>query len=231
MVRHLAFLAVLALAVGGSLGCVTKSTTTDGDRQVVDQSRQAITEAALDLKAAQAQAAEGSKSWTMIGIGLAKIADAERGLAHLQEVHGPPLEPKIYTQANMDAAIAQSKKEHTESNVGKVLMGIGGLAAGIAGAYLGMPWLSQLFPKMTGKVGEMAKTGVEIFVSMRKKAEESGGSITSKDMLTIAKEFNVSAGIDGMVNKASTAFEEKLGFKPTIKLLDAQAPSPVPAAA
>ncbi len=231
MQKALALLVVLALAVGGSLGCVTSSTTTDGDRQVVHQSKQAIAEAAGDLKAAQTDVPEGSKSWTMIGLGLAKLADAQRGMEHLQVVHGPPAEPKLYSKEEMDRAIAQSTKEHEESNVGRVLVGIGGFAAGIAGAYFGMPWLSQIFPKMTGKVGELAKTGVEIITAARQKAEESGGSISVRDLLKIAKEYNASAGVDAMANKAATAFEEKLGFKPTIKLLDAQTPSPVPAAA
>ena len=230
--RKLALLAILALAVGGSLGCVTKNSTTDGDRQVVDLSRQAVEEAQSDLKAAQAAAPQSSQSWTMIGVGLAKLADAQRGLEHLQVVHGPPLERKKYTQEEMDLAIAKSIKDHEESNVGRILYSVGGVAAGIAGMWFGMPWLSSLFPALAGKWKAAADTGVQIITSLRQKAEEPGG-LKAKDLLTIAREYNASApkGVGDFMEKAATAFEEKLGFRPTVKLPDAQAPVPAAVAA
>lgn len=230
--KSLAFMVVLALVVGGSLGCVTENSTTDGDRQVVDLSRQAVEEAQGDLKAAQAAVPQGSQSWTMIGLGLAKLADAQRGMEHLQVVHGPPVERKKYTQEEMDRAIAKSIKDHEESNVGRILYSVGGVAAGIAGMWFGMPWLSGLFPALAGKWKAAADTGVQIITSLRKKAEEPGG-LKPKDLLEIATEYGASApkGVDAYMKKEATAFEQKIGFKPTIKLLDPAPISPAPALA
>jgi hypothetical protein len=228
--KSFAFVLVLALAWGGSIGCVTSSTVTEGDRQVVDQARKANQAAIVDLEKAQDAATEGSETWTLIGLGLRKLADVERGAAHLQEVHGPPTEAKLYSEAEMTAAIAKSKEEHAQSPFSQILLGGLGVAAGIGGALLGMPWLSKLVPQLTGKVGELAKTGVEIITAARKKAEEDGGRISIKDLLSIAKEYNVSAGVDDLANKAATAYEEKLGFKPTVKLAEEPAaPAPAPA--
>lgn len=228
--RTLATLAVLALAVGGAMGCVTASTVTDGDRQVVDQGRKGLEGAIEDLEKARAAATEGSESWTMIGLGISRLNDVKRGAAHLQEVHGPPKEPKPYSAENMTAAIAQSKEEHAASGLTNIVYGAGGVLVGIASAYFGMPWLAGIFPKLTGKTGELAKTGVEIFTSIRKKSEESGGSIGTRDMLKIAREFVVSAGVEKLVAKQATAFEEKLGYKPAVKL-DEPAASALPAPA
>jgi hypothetical protein len=210
--------AVLALAGGGAVGCVTSSTVTDGDRQVVDQVRKANMAAAEDIAKARAAVPEGSESWTMMGLGMRKLADVELGTAHLQQVHGLPKESKTYTEAQMQAAIKQSKEEHQSSTFTQILLGVGGVAAGLAGAWFGMPWLAGIFPKLTGKVGELAKTGVEIITATRKKAEENGGMIHIRDVLKIAKEYNVSAGVDVLAKKTATAFEEKLGFAPLIKL-------------
>jgi hypothetical protein len=218
--KWLALFMVLALAAGGGIGCVTSSTVTDGDRQVVDQARKANQAAIADLEKAQAASVEGSESWTMIGLGLRKLGDVERGTAHLQEVHGPPTEPKVYTEAEMTAAIAKSKEEHARSPFSQILLGGLGIAAGVGGTLLGMPWLANLAPKLTGRIGELAKTGVEIVTAARKKAEEGGGRISIKDLLAIAKEYNVSAGVDDLAKARAAEYEKKLGFTPTVKLAE-----------
>lgn len=223
--------ALLALAWGGSVGCVTSSTTTDGDRQVVHQVRGANAGAIETLEKAKGTVSEGSEAWTLIGLGIRNLEEIERGTSHLQEVHGPPKEPKPYSPENMKAAIAQSKEEHSGGGLGGVLLGGLGVVAGLASAWFGMPWLSGIFPKLTGKVGELAKSGVEIITAARKKAEEGDGRLDIKDLLKIAKEYNVSAGVDDMAKKAATAYEEKLGFTPTIKLEDSRpAEQPIPTA-
>lgn len=224
--KILALLAILALAVGGQIGCVTSSTVTDGDRQVLHQGVGALEGAVADLEGAQAKVAKGSEAWTMIGLGLAKLADLERGAAHLQEVHGPPKEPKEYSTENMTAAIAQSKEEHAGGGIGGVLYTAGGVAAGLAAAWFGMPWIARLFPSRTGIVGRVADTGVQIVTAIRKQAEESGGSITVKDILKTAKEYVVSAGVEGVVGPKAAAFEEQLGYKPVVKLEETPPPAP-----
>lgn len=226
--KWLSFVAVLVLAVGGQIGCVTSSSVTDGDRQVLHQGVGALEGAVLDLQGAQAKTAKGSEAWTMIGLGLAKLEDLERGAAHLQEVHGPPKEPKPYSTENMTAAIAQSKQEHAGTPWGTIALSVGSAVAGIAGTMLGMPWLSSLFPALAGKWKAAADTGVQIITALRKKAEEPGG-LKPKALLEIAKEYSGTApkGVDAYMQAEATATEKKIGFTPTVKL---EEPSP-PAAA
>jgi hypothetical protein len=230
--KWLSFMAILALALGGQIGCVTKATTTDGDRQVEDQSRKALESAVSDIETVRATLTQGSDSWTMLGVGLAKVVDAQRGVTHLQAVHGPPAEPKVYSQANMDAAIAQSKKEHAGTPWGTIALGAASVAAGIAGTMLGMPWLSSLFPALAGKWKAAADTGVQIITALRKKAEEPGG-LKPKALLEIATEYSASApkGVDAYMKKEASAFEEKIGFTPTVKLEEPSTPTAAPATA
>jgi hypothetical protein len=217
--RTLAILAVLALAVGGQIGCVTSNSVTDGDRQILHQGLGALEGAVMDLQGAQGKVSKGSEAWTMIGLGLAKLEDLERGAAHLQEVHGPPKEPKPYSTENMTAAIAQSTQEHAGTPWGTIAVGAVSVAAGIAGTMLGMPWLSSLFPALAGKWKAAADTGVQIVTALRRKAEEPGG-LHAKDLLTIAREYSGTApkGVDAYMKAEATATEKKIGFTPTVKL-------------
>lgn len=226
--KWLTFGLCMALVLGGAVGCVTASTFTEGDREVVHQVKGANEDAIEVLERAQATVPEKSETWTLIGLGIRNLQEVERAAEYLQEVHGPPKEPKPFTPENLTAAIAKSEEEHASSSFSNILVGGLGIAAGAAGAFFGMPWLATLVPKLTGKVGELAKTGVEIITAARKKAEEGGGRISVKDLLSIAKEYNVSAGVDDLAKKAATAYEEKLGFNPTIKL---QEPEPIPTGA
>ncbi len=230
--KWLPFVAILALALGGQIGCVTSSTVTDGDRQVLHQGVGALEGAVLDLEGAQAKLAKGSEAWTMIGLGLAKLEDLERGATHLQAMHGPPKEPKEYSTENMTAAIAQSTKEHAGIPWGSIAVGVGSAAAGIAATMLGMPWLANIFPALSGKWKAAADTGVQIVTALRKKAEETGG-LTPKKLLEIAQEYSITApkGVDAYMKAESTAFEEKLGYKPTVKLEERSPSTPVPAVA
>lgn len=229
-------LAILALAVGGAMGCATRSTTTDGDRQVEDQARKANAVAVEKVEAARAGSVKGSENWTLLGLALDALEDVERGTAQLQAVHGPPKEPKIYTKANMDAAIAQSAKDHAGTPWGTIALGAASAAAGIAGTMLGMPWLSGIFPALAGKWKAVADTGVQIITSLRREAEKPGG-LTPKKLLETAVEYAASApkGVDAYMKTAATAFEEKLGFKPAVKLHEeahaAAAPAPAVAPA
>lgn len=225
--KALAILAVLALAVGGQIGCVTSSTVTDGDRQVVDQGNKAIEHAYGLIAEAREGVKEDSPQWTMLGVALEAIVDAQRGAAHLQEVHGPPKEPKPYSKENMTAAIAQSKEEHAGTPWGSIALGVGSAAAGIVGTMLGMPWLSSIFPALSGKWKAAADTGVQIVTALRREAEAPGG-LSAKELLKIANEYVVSApkGVDAYMTAAATAYEEKLGFSPTVKLNPTPPPAP-----
>jgi hypothetical protein len=236
--KYLALLGILALGLGGQIGCVTANTVTDGDRQIVDQGNKAIEHAYVLIAEAREGVEEDSPQWTMLGVALEAIVDAQRGAAQLQAVHGPPKEPKPYTPENMAAAIAQSKEEHAGTPWGQIALGVGGVAAGIAGTMLGMPWLSSLFPALAGKWKLAADTGVQIITSLRKEAEESG-PLTPKALLKVANEYGASApaGVGDLLKKAATAYEEKLGYKPAVKLHEeahaaatsTPEPTPVPA--
>lgn len=222
------FLAItfLVLGAGGAIGCVTKSTTTDGDRQVEDQARKANAIAAEKVQQVRATLAQGSQGWTMLGIGLAALEDVEAGLAQLQTVHGPPANPVPGSRENMNAAIAQSKKDHAGFPWGDVAYVAGGTAVGLLGAWLGMPWLSRLFPSRTGVVGKAAETGAQMITAFRKEAEEDG-PLGPKRILEIAKEYAASAppGAGELLNRIATTFEEKLGYKPAVKLKESTAPA------
>lgn len=94
----------------------------------------------------------------------------------------------------------------------------GGLAAGLAGGLLGMPWLASRFPALAGQAGRFAKTAVSIIAAARHRGEQNGGDLPVKDLLAIAKEHNVTAGVQGWVTKASGKLEESLGVKFSVKL-------------
>jgi hypothetical protein len=240
--KYLALAGILALAVGGQIGCVTANSVTDGDRQVEDQAVKALDAALEKVETARAQLERGTEAWTMLGVALMALEDVQLGAAHLQTVHGPPKEPKPYTPENMAAAIAQSKQEHAGTPWGQIALGVGGVAAGIAGTMLGMPWLSSIFPALAGTWKLAADTGVQIITSLRKEAE--AGPLTPKKLLEVAKEYGASApaGVGDLLKKTATAFEEKLGYKPAVKLHEeahaaaatatpelAPTPSPTPA--
>ena len=83
-----------------------------------------------------------------------------------------------------------------------------------------MPWLAGLFPVLAGKVGKLAEAGVKIIAFAREKAEKQGGSLEVKDLLQIAKEENVLAGVQKLATKKADALEEKLGLDFKVKLAD-----------
>jgi hypothetical protein len=225
--------AILVLAVGGQIGCVTANTTSEGDRQIEDQTRKATAQAVEAIEKVRATSTSGSENWTMLGVALTALEDVELGTAQLQAAHGPPKEPKPYSPENMKAAIDQSKKDHAGIPWGSVALGAAGVATGLLGAWLGMPWLSSLFPSRTGIVGMAKDAGIQIVTAIRKQAEE-GGSITAKDVLKIAKEYGASApkGVLEVLQKGATAYEDKLGYTPAVKLepiIPSPAPAPAPA--
>ena len=219
MNRIMVLVCVLALVAVGGIGCVTSSTTSEGDRQIEDQARKANAVATEKVEEVRETLVEGSAGWTLLGLALKALADVERGTAQLQAAHGPPKEPKIYTEANMKAAIAQSIKDHEGTPWGSIALGAAGVAAGIAGTMLGMPWLSGIFPALAGKWKAMADTGVQIITSLRQESERPGG-LKPLDLLKIAKEYGASApaGVGDLMAKAATSFEEKRGYTPAVKL-------------
>jgi hypothetical protein len=218
---------LLGVVAGGAAGCVTSGTHTEGDRQVNTQTFGAAEVARSSMEEAQKALPEGSTGWTMLGVGIRAAVDIQKNAQQQEEVHGPPKEPKPYTAENAAAARDLSTKEHAESGLTKILVGAGGIVAGLAGAWFGMPWLAQFFPKLAGKWGVIGQTGIQIVTALRKKSEESGGRIGTKELLAIAKEYNVTAGVQDLVKKEASALEAKLGYTPTVKL---EEPAAEPAA-
>lgn len=89
--RVLVALAMMALALAVE-GCVTKSSHTEGDRQVNAQTHGAAEAAESAMTEARAELAQGSRGWTMLGLGLQAIADVKANAAQQEKVHGPPKE-------------------------------------------------------------------------------------------------------------------------------------------
>lgn len=213
MKTMLAFL-VLALAGGG---CVTNSSVTDGDRQVNTQTHGAARKVQEALEAIQA-AFPGAAP--QVAVALAALGDVLSNAEHLEKVQGPPKEPKPYTPENARSAREQSEKEHQEGWITSAGLIAGGLVTGLAGALLGMPWLATRFPALAGQVGRFSKTAISIFAAARQKGESMGGALPVKDLLAIAKEHNVTAGVQNWVAKASGKLEEQLGVKFAVKLAE-----------
>ena len=225
MRAFLALPTILALVLGG-LGCVTKSTHTEGDRQVNAQTRGAAEAVEKSVEQVRSTLPEGSEGWTMLGLGLRALSDVKANSDQQEQVHGAPKESKPYTAENAKAARERSTQEHSESGLTKILIGAGSVVATAVGAWFGMPWLAGIFPKLAGVWGKVGQTGIQIVTQLRKEAE-AGGSITPKRILEVAKEYNVTAGVQDLVSKEATALEEKLGYTPTIKL-DAPTTAPTP---
>jgi hypothetical protein len=229
----LVVVAILSIALF-LVGCTTQSTTTDGDRGVLDQGRQAADVAIAKVQEALTLAAfvQGSPAQGALLFALVALRDTKLNFEQQIKVHGPPKKSLTYTPENAEA----ERNRSTESHAGNTwFWPVAGVVVTIASFLLGMPWLSRLFPALTGVVGKVADTGIEIFTAARKKAEENGGSIDVKDLLAIAKEKNVLAGVQAIVAPKAKALEKKLGVEFTQNLKDpdppAPAPEPAPAAA
>lgn len=202
---------ILALCLAVTMaGCVTKSTHTEGDREVNDQTRKAVEFAAERIDAALS-ALSGSEQATPLAEASLAIKEARQNALQQAQVHGEPEKPAPFSPEASKAARERSTKEHTSGGwVGPVLTVLGAIC-GIAATCAGMPFLAPIFPALAGKLGKWATTGSQIITAVRAKAEEQGGSIHVQDILAIAKDKNVSAGIQGLVTKHVDAHEEAMG--------------------
>jgi hypothetical protein len=77
---------------------------------------------------------------------------------------------------------------------------------------------------LTGPVGRIAQAGLQSILFARKKAEENGGSLSAAELLQIAKDENVLAGVQDLVAAKAKKLEEKLGcdFKLNLKSDEAE---------
>ena len=214
---------VLVLSVSG---CVTKSTHTEGDREVQDQTLKAGEVVRGSIEAAKAAIADGKpeQAASLLEIGARAGGDIVENMKQQQDVHNPPENALPYSPENSAKARERSTKEHSESVWLKVLA-IAGPVLSVGATLAGMPWLASIFPALTGKIGKWAQTGSQIIASVRAKAEASGGSIDVRDVLEIAKEKNVSAGIQGIVKKYADKLEGSMGHKFEMKLDEPAQPS------
>lgn len=219
---------ILALVVVG--GCVTKSTTTEGDREVLHQTVGAVDQAAAAVDQARAAATEGSESWTLLGVSLRALRDAKLNVDQQLEVHGSPEKPMPYTAENSTAAREKSKKEHAGTPWGTYAMGALGVIVGAAGAFIGCPWLGRLFPVLTGSAGKLAQAGVDAISRIRTKAEETGGKIEIRDLLGILKDEQVRAGVKDLAAGMAKKTEEKFDTVHEVTLDGPDPIAPLPAA-
>jgi hypothetical protein len=219
--------ALLAFVMGSLLGCVTKSTHTECDRQVNSQTRGAAEVAEKSIGKIRSEFQEGSDGWTMLGLGLSAIADIKANADQQEKIHGAPETTAAYSPDAARKARERSTKEHESGGLGGTLLAVGGVAVGVAGALAGMPWLSRMFPQLTGAIGKAAEVGRRIVAFARERFEEKGMPDAAKELLKVASEENADYGIQDFQKKKADALEEKLGLDLKVKLAD-PAPAPMP---
>ncbi len=206
---------VLALVCGG--GCVTQSSHTEGDREVQQQTQAAaeFIVAAMDEASAFINANKCAEAKASLQKATVAANDVVLNMKQQQGVHGPPENKPPYSPENSDKARKKSDGDHESGKWVKPVLGILAAVGGVAATLAGMPWLAQLFPVLTGKIGKMAKAGVAIVNTVRDKAEKNGGSIDVKTVMEIAQDKNVSAGIQDLVKKEAHKHEEAMGMNLT----------------
>ena len=203
-----------ALVALSFVGCVSKSTVTEGDRILEGHAIEIANRTlvlAESVRAVEDAAAAGEAIVTL-------QKDALANSKQLQANHGAAKQPTVYSPENSAKGRDQSKKEHESTD----WLGIGlkalTVAASIAATLAGMPWLSQRFPSLTGAIGKWAKTSGNIITFVREKAEANGGTIDVKGILKIAKDENVLAGVQDIAKKHADQLEEKMGLEFKTKL-------------
>ncbi len=202
-------------------GCVTKSSHTEGDREVNDQTMKAgeVVVAAAAQAADLIDAGRPAEAKSLLAQGAVAGAEIIKNAKQQEGVHGAAVAPApAFSPEASEKARQKSTDDHASGKWVPIAMGIAGAALSVAATLAGMPWLAQLFPALTGKIGKMAKTGVQIITAARAAGEANGGTLQVVDLLKIAKDKNVSAGIQDLVTKHVDAHEEAMGHDFEIKL-------------
>lgn len=210
--------ALLAFAIIAAIGCTTSGTYTESDREVHDQTVQGTQLAIADIEDARAQIPAESDAKLKLDQAQQKLEVVALNNAQQEQVHGKPEAKTPFSPEASKAKREKSTKDHATPGWVGVALGIGGTVLGAAATLFGMPWLAPIFPKLAGKLGAMAKTGVQIITAVRAKAETQGGSIHITDLLEIAKDKNVQAGVQALVTKTADAHEEEMGHEFKMKL-------------
>lgn len=218
---------LMVLAIFTCSGCVTQSSHTEGDREVNDQTMKAGEVVVGAAAGAQAAIEAGDLKKARSLMAQAAIAGTEivKNAKQQEGVHGAAENPApVFSPENSEKARQKSSDDHASGKwVGPTLTVLGALG-GIAAAVCGMPWLAQLFPALTGKIGKMAKAYIETTNSVRAVAEANDGQVDLKTFLEIAKDKNVSHGIQDIVALHAHAHEEAAGMNLTglneIKMAD-----------
>ncbi len=238
---NVAILSVLILMAG----CVTRSSHTEGDREVNDQQKKAG-QVVVESNQAAAQAIDSGelvKAKTLLEQGAIAGNEIVKNAKQQEGVHGAAEKPApAFSPTYSDAARKKSTEDHASGNWIVPTLTVLGAIGSVAVTLAGMPWLAQLFPVLTGKIGKIAKAGVETINNVRAEAEANGGSIDVRTVLEIAKDKNVSAGVQGLITKYAHAHEDAMGHEltslSTMKDADGQpdpelvaAPASAPAAA
>lgn len=208
-----------AILVLGMWGCTTRSTTTEGDRQVEDQTEKAAIAVQEKIAAAKEAIAERKldDAVSLLEMGAIAGREAELNMAQLRAVHGPPEKPLPFSPENSKAARESSAKDHASGGWLASALPVLGAVCGVVATVAGMPWLAPLFPALAGKLGKWAATGSQIITAARSKAESQGGSLHVQDLLEIAATKNSEAGIQSFVKKRVDKQEKAAGHKFRIK--------------
>jgi len=218
MVKVPWFLAILVIAVALA-GCVTKSSHTEGDREVNDQTMKAgaVVVGAAAGAAAAIDAGDLPKARSLLAQGAIAGQEIVKNAQQQESVHGAPVRADLpaFSPEASEAARKKSADDHAGGKWIVPTLTVLGALAGVAATLAGMPWLATVFPALTGKIGKMATAGVQIINSVRDKAEANGGTIDVKTVLEIAKDKNVSAGIQDIVKMHAHAHEEAAGHNLT----------------
>ncbi len=202
----------LALAMGG---CVTQSSHTEGDREVNDQTMKAgaVVQDAIAAAVSAYETGKAAEAKTLLAQGAIAGAEIVKNAKQQEAVHGAPVRTDLpaFSPEASDAARKKSADDHASGKWVVPTLTVLGAVGGIAATLCGMPWLAQLFPALTGKIGKMAKTYVATINTVRTVAEAQGGAIDVGTVLAIAKDKNVQAGIQDIVALHAHAHEEAMG--------------------
>jgi len=199
-VKSLLPFTVLALF---TLGCAGKGTVTEGDRMVLDQTHKASMVALAALGGGVANVAGA----------LVALDDIKLNMAQQLGVHGAPEKSVPYSPAASKAARDLSDKEHGSGWDWKtILLGIGGIAVSVAGAWFGMPWLSGVFPSLAGKWSTLAKVGVEATTLVRQQADMNDGKVDIKDVLKTMMAKQDAAGVQPLAAALAKQVEAELSI-------------------
>lgn len=147
---------LLALGLGG--GCVT---VTEEDRQVEHMIGGGADEGLTQVAALEPMVAEIPAAAQSLAVLKVALADIKLNAEHLKKVHGPPKNPKKWSEENSANARAASAASHT------------GFWVGVGGTLMTLASLAWAYIRTTG-LGQLVDTFVGTGQKIRAKAANGG---------------------------------------------------------